>query len=257
MVNGKTALRQPAVAGSFYPDDAKELREYIARVVAGPVPKSGTAHTPGSYPKAIIVPHAGYLYSGAVAGKAYALLKGSPAKRVILVGPSHFVAFDGSVTSAEQWKTPLGTVQVVPLAGLNVGEAPFRREHSLEVQLPFLQTVLPSATMTPVLVGDEDPHRLADIVLKDCADSIIVVSSDLSHYLPYAKASAVDKSSINAILAKAVDGDIDACGSLPIRTVLIIAKKRGWKASLVDYKNSGDTAGSKEEVVGYAAIEFR
>jgi hypothetical protein len=212
------------------------------------------AHGPQSVvPKAIIVPHAGYVYSGKVAAKGYALLQAHPPKQITLVGPSHSYPFDGSVTSAQIWETPLGTVKMHPCQGLDIRERAFEEEHSLEVQLPFLLTVAPKARITPILYCNETPEHLASHLDND---SFIIVSSDLSHFHSYDAAKKRDKASIDSMLSLDVKGAIDACGDTGIKALLLLAKKNGWKPKFIEYKNSGDTSGDKSRVVGYATIAF-
>ena len=241
-----TVVRPAAVAGMFYPEQADELRRFLDTALSK-APR-------GPLPKALIVPHAGYIYSGAVAAIGYGLLRGHSATSVIVVGPAHQVYLQGSVTSAARWLTPLGAVQMHACKGLHVNEDAFAEEHSIEVQLPFLQKVMLKATITPILVGDEDPHALAAVLQKH--DGLIIISSDLSHYMQYEKAQMRDEATLEHIKDLDVEQQIDACGVIGIQALLIVAKQKGWKAQLLDYRNSGDTAGDKSRVVGYAAIAF-
>jgi AmmeMemoRadiSam system protein B len=234
----------------FYPMDREELLRDIKKLV--------DSHSPvKDAPKAMIVPHAGYAYSAMVAAAAYAKLKGPKIKRIILIGPAHHAFIEGSVTSAMGWLTPLGVVKMRHFKGIPIDEDAFEEEHSLEVQLPFLQYLQPDAAIEPILVGDQNPEELAKIIGKSASDAVIIVSSDLSHYMSYDQAESTDERSIRSILDMKPDGFIDACGEIGIRALIIIAKKNKWKPTLLMAKNSGDTSGDKGRVVGYASIEFR
>lgn len=242
-------LRKPAVAGVFYPLDRKELQRTVDSFLANTEPSRQT-------PKALIVPHAGYIYSGEVAAAGFGKLKGAPIQNIILMGPSHHAFISGSATSATPWLTPLGEVQMSPFPGLPINEESFDQEHSLEVHLPFLQTVLPEATIQPILVGDEEPENLATTILAAMNDSLIVASSDLSHFLSYQKARTIDHKSIETILQLNPKGSLDACGELGIRALMLIARKKKWTPSLIMARNSGDVVPDKTSVVGYASFEF-
>jgi len=256
-------LRQPAVAGTFYPADPGRLRAmiagFLARVAAG-----------GAPPRAIIAPHAGYAYSGLVAAAAYArlALARTRIRRVLLVGPSHRLAFRGlAVPEADAFATPLGRVPVDPEALAGLLELPFvrrleaahAREHSLEVQLPFLQAVLGEFTLVPLLVGEASPAEVAAALDRRWEPgTAVVASSDLSHYLDQAAARRLDQASSDAIVAlrpEALDGE-RACGHLAVRGLLLAARRRGLRAELLDLRNSGDTAGGTGRVVGYGAYAF-
>lgn len=257
-------LRQPAVSGTFYPSDPGELRDMIRGFLKDAKPT-------GARPKAIIAPHAGFIYSGPIAGSAYARLGLGRAaiRRVILLGPSHRVAFRGlAVSSAEGFATPLGTVPVDREGIKSILELPFVRtfdaahesEHSLEVQIPFLQEILGSFTLVPIVVGDADPAEV-DAVLERLwggEETAIVISSDLSHYQGYATAKRLDQTTSAAIKALNPEaiGPESACGCLPVRGLLVAARHRGLNAEILDVRNSGDTAGDKTRVVGYGAYAF-
>jgi AmmeMemoRadiSam system protein B len=259
-----SAIRPAAVAGAFYPHDAGEL----AAAVAGCLPKAPRAGTPGA--KAIIAPHAGLIYSGPVAGNVYAQLasRAGSIRRVVLAGPAHRVYVPGvAVPTAHAFATPLGTVAVDRAAIDAIRALPFvaasdrahALEHSLEVHLPFLQSVLGEFTLVPLLVGDAAPGHVAALLgrLWGGPETLIVVSSDLSHYLPYQAARARDGGTARAIVG--LDATLepeDACGCAPINGLLRLARDRGLEARLVDLRNSGDTAGGRDQVVGYGAFAF-
>jgi len=257
-------IRSPAVAGTFYPADPVRLRSTVARFLAM---AEETAQA-SSAPKAIIVPHAGYVYSGPVAAHAFARLgrlKDS-VQRVVLVGPAHYVRVPGiAVPSARVFMTPLGPVTVdeaglaavMDLPWLTVDDEAHRREHSLEVQLPFLQTVLGTFTLVPLAVGDAEPGQVAEVLdrLWGGAETLIVISSDLSHYHDDATAKEMDAETADAIErgdAARLDG-AHACGYLGIAGLVQLCSRRGLAIERLDLRSSGDTAGSRREVVGYGA----
>jgi hypothetical protein len=281
---GGTKVRQAAVAGMFYPAQAEELGKMIDDFLAAAKPP------PVENVRALVCPHAGYVYSGAVAACAYKQLVGRDVDAVIVLAPTHYVGFKGAfVSDVEAYETPLGRAAVVPLAkelmkqGPFICEPPYRInrpgwwrqspkdlpafgqdkpdtwEHSLEVQVPFLQKVAPKAGIVPVTCGEMDPMEVAQALAGHLNDrTILVASSDLSHYLPYEEAKESDRGCISAVLRLSpgsVKGQ-DACGIGPIQTLVHLARQKGWKAKLLDYRNSGDTAGDKSAVVGYAAIAF-
>jgi hypothetical protein len=258
-----TAVRPPAVAGTFYPAGRlrleSELRAHLAAAAPPAVPRA----------KAIVAPHAGYVYSGPVAGSAFRQLagRGGEIRRVVLLGPSHFVPLDGlALPAAAAFETPLGEIPVAAdaraaLAGLPqvvVADRPHAREHSLEVELPFLQLVLGEFDLVPLAVGDASPAAVAEVLerLWDGAETLIVVSTDLSHYLDYAAAVARDRATAEAIVAldERRIGDRDACGRHPLRGLLVAAKRQGLAVTQLDLRNSGDTTGGKDRVVGYGAF---
>jgi AmmeMemoRadiSam system protein B len=263
------ATRQPAVAGAFYPADPARLAVAVQdclREATAPAPASGE-----SPPKAIIAPHAGYLYSGPVAGSAYrrvAPLRGA-ISRVVLAGPAHRVPVRGvAVPHAGAFATPLGTVTLDEEAVERLRRLPFVEtsdhahalEHSLEVHLPFLQAVLGHFRLVPVVVGGASPGEVAELLEEvwGGAETLIVVSSDLSHFLPYAAACRRDRATADGILA--LDARIEpeeACGAAPVNGLLEVARRRHLVPELVDLRNSGDTAGGRDRVVGYASFVFR
>lgn len=260
-------LRPPAVAGAFYPGAPGELAAAVdALLAAAPV----TASTPATGAKAIVVPHAGYCYSGPTAAALYAPLaaRRQAIRRVILLGPTHRFAVRGlALPGVDAFATPLGTIPidagaVAALANLpQVGTSPAAHagEHSLEVQLPFLQRVLDAFTLLPLAVGEATPEAVAEVLerLWGGDETLIVVSSDLSHYLPYAEARGIDADTARHILA--LDGPLEhhqACGATPLNGLLLAARRHGLTPTLVDLRNSGDTAGDRQRVVGYGAFAF-
>ena len=261
------AIRQPAVAGAFYPADEKSL----ANMIKGFLDMSVKAKINGQL-KAIVVPHAGYVYSGVVAAAGFNLLKEldqTKKWKILLLGPSHFSFIKGAAApEVEGWQTPLGTVLVKNILGeikktdlIFQNEEVFREEHSLEVQVPFLQMLMKKWMLYPICLGELNPKLLA-IDLKDFAsrdDVVIVVSSDLSHYFPYEDAVAIDENAnelIPEIAINEVKNKVEACGINGIMTLLYLADVLGWKGHFIDYKNSGDTAGDKSQVVGYGCYAF-
>ncbi|HEY9198388.1 MAG TPA: AmmeMemoRadiSam system protein B [Gammaproteobacteria bacterium] len=255
-------IRPPAVAGMFYPADAAELQSLI-RALLHRVPATDT--TP---PKALIAPHAGYIYSGPVAACAYAQLQPlrEQITRVVLLGPAHRVAFRGlAASSAAAFRTPLGDIPLDTAALADLRALPQVRvldeahvlEHSLEVQLPFLQTLLKQFTLVPLVVGDATFAEVAEVLerLWGGPETLIVISSDLSHYHDYATARRMDAATSRAIAAlqpERIDYE-DACGRTPVGGLLTAARTRGLQVDIVDLRNSGDTAGPRDQVVGYGA----
>jgi len=256
-----TVIRDPAVAGFFYPDSAAELHATIEILLERARPHSGPA------PKALIAPHAGYVYSGAVAASAYARLIPYRDRytRVVLLGPCHRVACRGLASSgADVFRTPLGDVplDVEAIASLETPEVrvyaqAHELEHSLEVQLPFLQVVLGRFTLVPLVVGMTTAETVAAVLgtLWGGEETLIVISSDLSHYLRYDEARERDHLTCEAIECCDAShiGYEDACGATPVSGLLIEAKRRGMQVATLDLCNSGDTAGDKNRVVGYGA----
>ena len=256
--------RSPAVAGMFYPGDPAALRHTV-----GDYLNAAAIDEPA--PKALIAPHAGYIYSGAIAASAYARLRAvrGQIRRVVLLGPAHRVPFHGTaLSSARAFETPLGTVAVdqdslaaiADLPQLQTLDEAHRLEHSLEVQLPFLQEALEDFTLVPLLVGEASPESVAEILerLWGGPETLIVVSSDLSHYHDYDTARQRDRDTSTAIeaLQDTAIGYDDACGRNPINGLLYVARRRGLRARTVDLRNSGDTAGPRDQVVGYGAYVF-
>lgn len=258
-------VRPATVAGTFYPSDAARLRTDVAGLLAAASPAAAPP------PMALIVPHAGYVYSGPVAATAYALAaRGlSRVRRVVMFGPSHFVGFDGlALPGAAALATPLGDVPVDTVAEERVARHPavgvlpeaHRPEHSLEVQLPFLQVALPGASVVALLCGRADPEQAAVVAEEFLGDedTLVLVSSDLSHYLPYEEARRRDEQTAEAIEhldPEALTPD-DACGLIGVQALLLAARRQGRRAIRLDLRNSGDTAGDRRRVVGYGAFAF-
>jgi MEMO1 family protein len=260
--------RPPAVAGTFYPASPQELRGTIAELCRhAPAEQDG-----GAAPKALIVPHAGYRYSGQVAATAYLRLSPGRAaiRRVVLLGPVHRVAVRGlALPGVDAMTTPLGAIPLdrpgvdalADLPQVVTSAAAHAPEHSLEVHLPFLQVILEDGfRIVPLAVGDASVEEVVEVLdrLWGGPETLIVVSSDLSHYLPYPIAVREDRATADAILA--LDAGIDhahACGATPVNGLLAAARARGLRAELLDLRNSGDTAGDRSRVVGYASFAFR
>ena len=279
----KQLVREPAVAGLFYPKDPAELSRMIDRLLAAaPTEPVGDL-------KAIVCPHAGYEFSGPVAAYSFKNLIGRHFDTVIILGPSHYALFDGaSVPAVDAYRTPLGLVPISPKARALAKispclsepccrverpawwpqsskpapdpgkDTPDTWEHSVEVEVPFLQKVLTNFSILPVVFGNVDPAQVAQAVATQLDDkTLIVVSSDLSHYHPYDEAEALDVRCVKAMcsLDIAAMESQEACGKLPILALLHLAHQNGWQARLLDYRNSGDTSGDKSHgVVGYSAI---
>ena len=259
-----TTIRNPAVAGMFYPDNQAELQSSIYEMLEQADFKDIT-------PRAIIVPHAGYIYSGEIAASAYKQLEKvkDTINRVVLLGPSHRVAFSGcAVSNADFFRTPLGDIkldkaviqELIALPQIQVSEAAHAEEHSLEVQLPFLQTVLNEFTLVPIVIGDSNANSVMEVLDFFWPDSktLFVISSDLSHYHSYQVAQQMDKKTSDAIVhlqPEDINYD-DACGRMPVIGLIALAKKHGLKSVAIDIRNSGDTAGNKDQVVGYGAYGF-
>ncbi|NQU09200.1 AmmeMemoRadiSam system protein B [bacterium] len=269
----------------FYPADTNTLIRVLDSLLAQ-APAEKVVDLRG-----LISPHAGYQFSGAVAARGYKLLAGRPIRTVILMAPSHYAAFRGVyVSPATVWRTPLGDVPVSPKARLLAGRAPFTMapdarverpgwwrqspitippfgedtpetwEHSAEVQVPFLQRVLKDFELVPLVFGDVDPAAAAEGLIPLLDDqTLVIASSDLSHYHPYDEARARDQRCVQAVCALDIESmkQQEACGAAPILTLMHLARRQGWSPQLLDYRNSGDTSGNREGgVVGYAAIAF-
>ena len=258
-----TIVRDPAVAGQFYPEDAGQLMAAVTTLLEEAEEHSAVA------PKALIAPHAGYIYSGPVAATAYAQLHPYRDRysRVVLLGPCHRVPITGMATSgADVFRTPLGDVPLdldaraeLERNGVGVFEATHEYEHSLEVHLPFLQSVLGEFSIVPIVVGEAETKAVADVLelLWGGPETLIVVSSDLSHYLDYEHATAIDALTCRAIENLDVSITHDAaCGAMPIRGLLLAARRHGLEVSTLELRNSGDTSGDRDFVVGYGAWVF-
>lgn len=258
-------VRAPAVAGLFYPEDPAQLQTTVARFLAD------EPRATESCPKALIVPHAGYIYSGSTAARAFATLKqhASEIRRVVLLGPSHRVGFRGiAFCSADFFRTPLGDIPVdqsafVAISGLpHIGllDRAHAHEHCLEVQLPFLQTLLTDFSIVPLVVGDVGSHDVAAVLEKLWGgdETLILISSDLSHYLDYDSAHQLDTRTCNAIEHCQPDAiaDEQACGRIPVKGLLTLARQKNLVIKTLALCNSGDTAGDKQRVVGYGAWAF-
>jgi len=258
--------RAAAVAGLFYPGDTDVLAREVQKLLAlAAQPKS-----PVGIPKALIVPHAGYIYSGPVAATAYARLRPlrDSIQRVVLLGPVHRVPVRGlALPGTQAFDTPLGRIpidrdavnRILPLRQVTTSAAAHELEHSVEVQLPFLQQVLGEFQIVPLAVGDASPEAVAEVIeaLWGGPETLIVVSSDLSHYLPYQAAQQIDKQTCAAIARlQSLDSHEQACGATPVNGLLLAARHHHLKPQLLDLRNSGDTAGDRERVVGYAAFAF-
>lgn len=267
MVQPESAVRPPAVAGMFYPAQATVLAaEVDALLDAAAVEEESAA-----CPKAIVVPHAGYAYSGAVAAAGYAQLRAHRARirRVVLMGPSHRVGFHGLATStATAWRTPLGEVRLDTQGARLLANLPqvlamdiaHGSEHSLEVQLPFLQRVLDDFLLLPLVVGQASAGEVAEVLERYWYDeqTVFVISSDLSHYLDYDSCRRLDQATCQAIeaLAGEMITDEQACGRHPLKGLLLAARRHHLQPVTLQLCNSGDTAGDRRRVVGYGAWAF-
>ncbi len=264
--HGEQAVRRAAAAGLFYPADPEQLRIGIGYLLANSkvAPKAGRV-------RAIIAPHAGYLYSGPVAAEAFAALRaqGQRFRRVVVIGPAHRMRVRGiAVPSVGAFATPLGDVpldiaaieEIAVLPSVIARDEPHADEHALEVMLPFLQAVLGPVPIVPLLVGSATPQEVAEVLRRLWDDdTLIVVSSDLSHYLRYPEARRRDLATAEAIerLDETAIGFDNACGALPVRGLLVEVKRRGLVIERLDLRNSGDTVGDRSQVVGYGAWVIR
>ena len=258
------SIRNPAVAGSFYPHGPGELADTVEALLSQ-CPKRG-----GSGLVGVVAPHAGYIYSGPVAASAFAELAVAKDafERVLLIGPAHYIPVRGiAAPSARSFAMPLGeiaidtdTIATLLDAGLiNIDDRAHAPEHALEVELPFLQQALGRFALIPLLVGDASPEEVAAIIGTVLDErTLLVVSTDLSHYLDYASAQVRDRASAEAIerLDYARLGPEDACGFAALNGALCAARQKGWQINRLDLRNSGDTAGDRNRVVGYGAWAF-
>lgn len=259
------SIRPAAVAGFFYPGDHRVLRTQLAEMLSAAVPLESVLP-----PKAIIVPHAGYIYSGPVAATAYVGI--APLRdcirRVVLLGPAHRMPVAGfALPAAQAFVTPLGEVQISQAdwtalqerPDVVVDDRPHAMEHCLEVQLPFLQTVLDSFELVPLLVGGASDAAVAEVLegLWGGPETLIVISSDLSHFHSYREARTIDNATVDQLLSlgSALDHE-QACGATPINGLIRVARRRGLQPQLLDLRSSGDTAGARDSVVGYTSIAF-
>jgi AmmeMemoRadiSam system protein A len=277
-------IRMPAVPGLFYPAD----KTVLSQTVDGLLERAPAHYIPNL--KGLVCPHAGYEFSGLTAASAYKTLAGRDVQTVIVLGPTHYFPFEGaSVPDADAYQTPLGVVPISEKMKQLVGNGPFvlephrwiqrpswaaqspkaapppgedtpdTWEYSVENEVPFLQRVLPHFKILPVVLGDTDPAQVAQVLSKVIDDkTVVVASSDLSHYHSYDVAKDLDNRCIGAILNLDIDSmeNQEACGKLPILALMHLAREKGWKAQLLDCRNSGDVTGEKDRVVGYAAIAF-
>ena len=261
---GNSSIRRPAVAGLFYPGDASELREMVSEYL-----RQGVARASGAAPpKALIVPHAGYIYSGGIAASAYATVAAlrQSVRRIVLIGPSHRVYLRGmAVPAATSFATPLGRVeidrelkaQLLQRDDVIEADAPHAQEHSLEVQLPFLQLMFDDFTLLPVVLGAIAPEHVGAALAQVWGDAatLVLVSSDLSHYHTYQEARQIDAATSAAILRRdtTLAGE-QACGAVGINGLLHLAGQRQLAVAEIARCNSGDTAGDRSRVVGYGAF---
>lgn len=258
-----SSTRPAAVAGVFYPADPNQLHAMLSQYL-----QDATIPDDSSVPKAIIAPHAGYVYSGPVAATVYARLKPvhDRIRRVVLLGPSHRIPLFGlAISSVDQFETPLGPVKldreainsISDLTQVRTLDEAHSLEHSLEVHVPFLQEVLDDFSLVPLVVGDARPEEVAEVLerLWGGPETLIVISSDLSHYHDYATARQMDQATSNAIESLDLEQihSENACGCRPLSGLLYLARKKGLHAKTIDLRNSGDTAGDKKRVVGYGA----
>jgi MEMO1 family protein len=253
--------REPAVAGSFYPADPSELRSTVDRLLA----QVKARNLKGL--RALVCPHAGYEFSGPVAASGFKQMVGLDIERVVVMAPSHHVPFAGvAIPDVDALRTPLGDITMNPWARELAKESPFlidsrphAREHALEVELPFLQRVLSRFELVPLVFGEVDEALVAQRLNAGLdAKTFVIASSDLSHYYPYEKAVELDRGTVQAIVRLDVESlaQREACGRSPVMALVHLAKLRGWKTELLDYRNSGDTAGDRSRVVGYSAVAF-
>lgn len=262
-------VRRSAVAGQFYPADPDQLEMIVKEYL-------NAANTPADrleppLVKAVIAPHAGYIYSGPIAASAYVHLAFSdvPIRRFILLGPAHFVPVRRIViSSAGAFETPMGIIPIdaparsaaLELPQVEIDDVAHQPEHCLEVQLPFLQVLCPDFTIVPLLVGSASAAEVAEVLqhLWNGPETRIIISSDLSHYHDYATARKLDQATAKSIVALEPDrlDENSACGRTPIRGLLLEARRRGLTADVVDLRNSGDTSGPRDRVVGYGAFTF-
>lgn len=256
-------IRKAVSAGGFYPGEARRLEQNLDQYLSGQPPAAEATL------RGIIVPHAGYLYSATVAARAYHLLPGLAhrPRRVFILAPAHFVPATASIGRFDQYETPLGLVEVdLPLcrkllkssSAFQDNNAAHLPEHSLEVQLPFLQRTLRDFRLVPILLGEAADTRAVAAALQPyftSQNNLFVFSSDLSHYHPYTEAQCLDQSTLDILCSLDLDhaGQLDACGDRCLETAMLLAASSDCHIELLEYKNSGDTAGDKDSVVGYAA----
>ncbi|MCB9359113.1 AmmeMemoRadiSam system protein B [Candidatus Woesearchaeota archaeon] len=250
------SVRKPAVAGMFYPEDDEELK-YTVEGLLSRVP---ITKIDGRI-RAIIVPHAGYVYSGEVAAYAYKLVSISQVRwnKAIIIGPAHTAYMTSPVVDgSHSWETPIGIVDIDDNTAANFEEMSdaHTEEHCLEVQLPFLQTVLDKGfKIIPLVVGDANPKEVSDALEKALDDdTLLVISSDLSHFHDDETCRELDGKTVDAISSLDASSVGEACGAIPIMAAISIAKKKGWKIKKLCYKNSSEVSGEMNRVVGYASF---
>ena len=247
------------MAGTFYPADPSELRSTVDRLLA----QAKARDLKGL--RALVCPHAGYEYSGPVAASGFKQMVGLDIERVVVMAPSHHVPFAGvAIPDVDALRTPLGDIAMSPWARelakdspFEIDSAPHAKEHALEVELPFLQRVLGRFELVPLVFGEVDEAAVARKLNVGLDErTFVIASSDLSHYYPYEKAVELDRATVQAIVHLDVDtlARREACGRSPVMALIYLAKLRGWKTELLDYRNSGDTAGDRSRVVGYSAV---
>jgi len=256
-------VRHAAVAGSFYPDDPDALNRNVDAML---FEVDESVHTKS--PKALIAPHAGYIYSGPTAAAAYSLLEPDKVKRVVLLGPTHRVLLSGlAVPDVDAFETPLGKVsldkdairQIIDLDQVHVDNDSHAYEHSLEVHLPFLQRRLNNFKLIPLAVGQARPEHISEVLdlLWGGEETVIIISSDLSHFHSYESARKMDLETVETIINRTQNiSHEQACGATPINGLLAAMVKHPLTPKLIDFRNSGDTAGPRDQVVGYASIAF-
>lgn len=256
-------VRHAAVAGAFYPDEPDALIRNIDSMLF-----DVNESTHKKSPKAMIVPHAGYIYSGPTAAAAYSLLDPEKIKRVVLLGPTHRVLLSGlAIPDVDAFETPLGKVpldkesirRIIDLDQVHIDNESHLMEHSLEVHLPFLQRRLNKFTLVPLAVGQARPEMVAEVldILWGDDETVIIISSDLSHFHTYEKAQRMDLETVESIMGTSPTITHDqACGATPINGLLAAMGDHPLSPKLIDFRNSGDTAGPRDRVVGYASIAF-
>jgi hypothetical protein len=254
------AVRKAAVSGIFYPSNKSELSHLLESFL---ISENNT-----DFPKALIVPHAGYMYSGSTAGIGYSTIKGNKPTSILLMGPAHRVFVKGlAIPNWDQFETPLGKVDLNQEALQKIRQFPFveinneahKNEHCIELQLPFLQKLFSNFRIIPILAGDVEPEQIALLLEAIETDvDLIIISSDLSHYNSYEKATELDRAisdSIEKLDPSSIDSE-QACGYKPVKGLLLYAKKKGMTSKTLALKNSGDTSGDKSSVVGYGSFAF-
>lgn len=263
------STRETAVAGQFYPanpNEIEEMFEHYNTILDEHIKDKDILQLK---PRAVIVPHAGYVYSGFTANIALRLLGNSDSKRVVVIGPSHRVALRGtSISEYDNYATPLGTL---PVDKELVNELQERfgltfipgvhHEHSTEVQIPFIKTYEPDVSVVELVYGDEDPENLSKVIdyLLEDSNTAVVISTDLSHYYDIEKANRLDAVCLDAVKkldARELHQGCEACGKIGVEAMLLSAKKRGLKPILLDYRTSADASGDKSQVVGYMSAAF-